>query len=501
VSALPEASASAKTDAQIPGYRLIKRLGAGGQGSVYKAVQLSMLRPVAIKLIRPAKDPADLVRFLREARVLSRLTHENIVRAVDYGEADGIRYMVMEFVDGESVLDLLRERGRLGLRRSIEIALQVCRALAYASRHGVIHRDVKPANIVITDENRAVLVDFGLARAEESDSLVTNAGMTVGTPHYMPPEQIRGERAIDIRADLYALGATLFHMLTGQPPFPVGSLAEVLASHLKDEIELPRDLPALPADVFRIIRRAMEKKREKRYTSPDEMAADLATASGRVTVSGMGNAGAEVLDGLEDVPARPAQMPSEWDVQRKALVRERDRLAEQAKEEAARRWRAEAERGEIAARLAEAMERAEAAERREREQTGRHDADRQRVRREATRIAEEAREQAKRMDRQRSEAELRAERLIAEIARLKAALARETERAARAQEEAARFREEYREARAARRETPELEDGIADLVRARAETVAEARAREFGRPPDARARWKGTAPSHIFDPF
>jgi serine/threonine protein kinase len=231
-----------KDNGQIPGYRLITRLGAGGQGSVYKAVQLSMLRPVAIKLIRPADDPADLVRFLRGARVLSRLTHENIVRAIDYGDAHGTRYIVMEFVDGESVLDLLREHGRLSLKHSTDIALQASRALAYASRHGVIHRDVKPANILITDENRAVLVDFGLARAEESDSLVTSAGVSIGTPHYMPPQQIRGEREIDIRADLYALGATFFHMLMGRLPFPEGSLAEILASHVKHEIELPRDL-------------------------------------------------------------------------------------------------------------------------------------------------------------------------------------------------------------------------------------------------------------------
>ncbi len=270
---------------QIPGYKLLTRLGTGGQANVYKAVQISMNRHVAVKVIMPEQGIAEseLGRFMREARVLARLRHENIVQAIDYGEEEGIRYLVMEFIEGESVLDMIERDGAMGTRRACEIAIQICRALEHAEGFGVIHRDIKPANIVITKTNRAVLVDFGLARPEETDLQLTMTGTTVGTPHYMSPEQIRGVEKLDGRADLYALGATFFHMLTGVVPFPAQSKAEIMASHLREEVKLPEKCPVnVPEYIFDVISTVMEKDREDRYASAREMLAALIAARQRL---------------------------------------------------------------------------------------------------------------------------------------------------------------------------------------------------------------------------
>jgi len=324
-----EVTQQAKRKRTVPGYKILGRLGAGGQASVYKAVQLSMNRPVALKVIPPEKAAAatDLSRFLREARVLARLRHENIVQAIDYGEIDGLRYLVMEYVKGDSVLDLIRREKRIEPRRAIEIVLQVCRALGHAAKHGVIHRDIKPSNIVITDENRAVLVDFGLARREQSDAMVTIAGTTVGTPHYMSPEMIRCELDIDVRSDFYGLGATFFHMVTGRVPFPSGSQAEILASHLKDPVPLPEKRPeGVPEDVFRIVTRAMEKERERRYQTSEEMVADLLAAVERIAGAESGDTSAEML---EILPESVASVASGFRDRIDRLTEERDRLAEE----------------------------------------------------------------------------------------------------------------------------------------------------------------------------
>ncbi len=307
---------------QIPGYKLLSRLGTGGQANVYKAVQISMNRHVAVKVITPEQGvlEAELGRFLREARVLARLRHENIVQAIDYGEHEGIRYLVMEFIEGESVLDIIEREGALGNRRAIEIAIQICRALEHADGFGVIHRDIKPANIVITPTQRAVLVDFGLARPEETDLQLTMTGTTVGTPHYMSPEQIRGVEKLDVRADLYALGATFYHLLTGIVPFPMSSKAEIMASHLREEVKLPKDLPkGIPEYIFDIVRTAMEKDREDRYASAREMLADLVASKQRlpqhthVDLPVLGRREEELQQKLEE------------------MSKERDRLAEHAR--------------------------------------------------------------------------------------------------------------------------------------------------------------------------
>jgi serine/threonine-protein kinase len=310
---------------QIPGYKLLKPLGSGGQASVYKAVQLSMKRPVAVKVIFPERGvpEIELGRFLREARVLAKLRHESIVQAIDYGEHGGVRYLVMEFVEGVTVLELLETEGALGRRRALEIALQVCAALEHAAGLGVIHRDVKPANIVITKANRAVLVDFGLARPETGDFQLTMTGTTVGTPHYMSPEQIRGDENLDHRGDIYALGSTLFHMLTGRVPFPAKSKLEIMACHLKEPIELPESLPEqIPDYIFDVVKKAMEKDPDDRYASAKRMLADLRRAKEMLEAEESGVLEADLLG-----------RGREWALQRRLdeVVQERDRLAEYTK--------------------------------------------------------------------------------------------------------------------------------------------------------------------------
>ncbi|MCU0724991.1 MAG: SUMF1/EgtB/PvdO family nonheme iron enzyme [Planctomycetes bacterium] len=273
----------------IPGYRLELRLGTGGQASVYKAIQLSMNRPVAIKIIRPGADGSsvELGRFMREAQVLARLRHDNVVQAIDFGEVSGHRYFVMEFLEGEPVAEIQKRQVFLPVAQSLDVAAQVCRALDHAFRFNVIHRDIKPANIVLVNGQRAVLVDFGLARPEQSDMQVTMAGMTVGTPHYMAPEQIRGDPNLDTRVDIYALGGTLFHMVTGCPPFPHQQKTQILIAHLKDPVLLPEKLPQeVPQDVFAIVKKAMRKEREKRYQNPEEMLRDLERILDRLGVRG-----------------------------------------------------------------------------------------------------------------------------------------------------------------------------------------------------------------------
>jgi serine/threonine-protein kinase len=315
---------------QIPGYKLIERLGEGGQARIYKAVQLSMNRLVAVKVIPPDRDDeAEYGRFTREARVLAQLRHENIVRAIDHGNARGFRYLVMEYVDGRTVLEIIKETGPLGSRRSLEIALQICRALEHAAKFNVIHRDVKPANIVITPEDRAVLVDFGLARPEQADMQVTLVGTSVGTPHYMPPEQILGEGDLDARVDIYALGASFYHMLSGKVPYPHASKQAILGSHLWEPIQLPdKSEVDIPGRIFDIVSRAMEKEREKRYPTAAEMAKDLQ----------------EALDSLGD---RPVAIDPVVGKEMDRIAEERDRLAMKVSQLASRVTDLQAEREKL----------------------------------------------------------------------------------------------------------------------------------------------------------
>jgi serine/threonine-protein kinase len=269
-----------KTFQQIPGYQIMSKLGAGAMATVFKARQLSLDRIVAIKVLpkRMSENKEFVDRFYMEGKAAAKLNHPNIVAAYDVGEAGGYHYFVMEYVAGKTVYDHLIDSGKpYPEKQSLDIIIQVCRALVHAHQNGLIHRDVKPKNIMITPEGIAKLADMGLAReADDKVAAAAEAGKAYGTPYYISPEQIRGQLNIDFRADIYSLGATLYHMVTGRVPFEAPSPAAVMHKHLKEELVPPDHVnTSLSAGISEIIEVAMAKDPAKRYSSTSDMLADL----------------------------------------------------------------------------------------------------------------------------------------------------------------------------------------------------------------------------------
>jgi serine/threonine-protein kinase len=264
---------------QIPGYQILSKLGAGAMATVFKAKQISLDRMVAIKVLpkRMSDNPEFVDRFYKEGKAAAKLNNPNIVGAVDVGEANGFHYFVMEYVEGVTVFDKLEKGERYTEKEALQLIIQVCRALAHAHKAGFIHRDVKPKNIMITPDGTAKLADMGLAReASDVEAAQAEAGKAYGTPYYISPEQIRGELDVDQRADLYSLGATFYHMVTGRVPFDAPTPSAVMHKHLRDDLVPPDHLnPELSAGVGEIIEVAMSKKRKGRYQSAEEMLQDL----------------------------------------------------------------------------------------------------------------------------------------------------------------------------------------------------------------------------------
>jgi serine/threonine-protein kinase len=262
--------------AQITGYRFVSKIGQGSMGAIYKAVQLSMDRPVAVKILssRYARNTRFVERFFREARAVAKLNHPNIIQGIDVGEAAGVHYFVMEYVDGRTVGDLIRRGGALDEKRAVYIILQVTKALGHAWKNGLLHRDLKPDNIMIARDGVAKLCDLGLAKnlTFSLEPSGTSPGAAVGTPHYIAPEQARGETTIDLRSDIYGLGATFYHMVVGDVPFPADSAQVVLAKHLTEMPPAPRSRnPLVSAAVDAVILRMMAKERERRPQSAEEL--------------------------------------------------------------------------------------------------------------------------------------------------------------------------------------------------------------------------------------
>ncbi len=264
---------------QIPGYQILSKLGAGAMAAVFKARQVSLDRIVAIKVLpkRMSENKEFVDRFYKEGKAAAKLNHANIVGAVDVGEANGFHYFVMEYVEGQTVFDRLDRGERYSEKEALKLVIQVCQALVHAHKAGFIHRDVKPKNIMITKDGVAKLADMGLAReASDVEAAQAEAGKAYGTPYYISPEQIRGELDVDVRADLYSLGATFYHMVTGKVPFDAPTPSAVMHKHLKEELIPPDHLnPELSAGVGEIIEVAMAKKRKNRYQTAEEMLTDL----------------------------------------------------------------------------------------------------------------------------------------------------------------------------------------------------------------------------------
>lgn len=223
-------------------YEIIRLLGRGGMGAVYHAHERALDRPVAIKVLPPdaATTPEGRERFLREARTAARLTHPNIVPLFTFGEAAGLIYFVMGYVDGESLEQRLRRTGKLDPADASRILEQLAAALDYAHRQGVVHRDVKPDNVLLERETgNAMLTDFGIARRAAEGETLTGTGLLLGTPRYMSPEQAAGDRDIDTRSDIYALGLVGYAMLTGRPPFDGASVQEILTRRSQPRLPAP----------------------------------------------------------------------------------------------------------------------------------------------------------------------------------------------------------------------------------------------------------------------
>jgi serine/threonine protein kinase len=254
---------------EIPGYRLISRIGTGSTGSVYKALQISMDRMVAIKVLasRHAPVPGRAETFLRQARAVARLNHANLIQGIEVGAVNGLHYSVMEFVDGPSVADLLRRGGPIDEPRSLTLAGQAARALAHAYRHGILHGDLQPKDLLVSKEGAIKLGGLGMASLAPAGS---------AAPYYKSPEQLRGEKDLDTRADLYSLGAILYHMVTGDVPFPGATPTHVAKSHLEDQVPSPRQKnPQVSAKTDWVIRKMMFKTRERRHPTPLEAQKDL----------------------------------------------------------------------------------------------------------------------------------------------------------------------------------------------------------------------------------
>ncbi len=260
----------------IEGYRLLARLGAGAMGSVYKAHHNKLDIPVALKVLRPslASSRTQIERLKREAQLAARLNHVNVVRSLDVGESNGFHYLAMEFVEGATVRDLLA-KGPLPEREALGIVRQVAAGLAHAHAQGVVHRDVKPGNILMTPEGTAKLGDFGLARGQAPSDLTLDQA-SIGTPQYVAPEQMRRGSDATARSDLFSLGSTLYHMLTGRPPFDGANLGEIVQNVLACRFRPPEAVaPGLSRDAVYVLGRLMRANPRERYASAPELVADL----------------------------------------------------------------------------------------------------------------------------------------------------------------------------------------------------------------------------------
>ena len=265
-------------------YHLIEPLGEGGMAVVYKAYDTHLECEVAVKVIRIDNLPRNaeeraLKRFEREAKAVARLNHPNIVKVTDYGEEDGKPYLVMPYLPGGTLKEMIKERGQIPWQEAARILIPIAEALAYAHSQGVIHRDIKPSNILLTQSGQPMLTDFGVAKVIEEDATqdITGTSATVGTPEYMAPEQITS-KTVDARADLYSLGVVFYEMVTGRKPFEADTPLAVMIMHSRDPLPRPSQfMKDLPTTVEQFLFKALTKKPEDRYQSAEEMVRVLKT--------------------------------------------------------------------------------------------------------------------------------------------------------------------------------------------------------------------------------
>jgi serine/threonine-protein kinase len=274
-----------KSTQRIQGYRIIRKLGSGAMATVFLAQQESLDRPVAIKVLpkKFSENEEFLERFYKEGRAAAKLNDANIVQAYDVGQSGEYHYFVMEYVDGDTVFEQIVEKKKLSEQEAMPIIRQVALALKHAHEVGFIHRDIKPKNIMIAKTGDVKLADLGLARAlDDVEAAEAEAGRAYGTPYYISPEQIRGKKEITPAADIYGLGATLYHMVTGKVPFSGKNPSDVMHRHLKQELVPPDHInPSLSPGFSQIIEMMMAKDVSQRYQNASDLIEDLdAVAAG-----------------------------------------------------------------------------------------------------------------------------------------------------------------------------------------------------------------------------
>lgn len=271
---------------------LEERIGIGGMGSVFRAIDERLERVVALKILSPtqAADAGAVMRFRNEAKAAAKLDHDNISRVFYIGEDSGLNFIAFEYVTGTNVRDLIRKYGQLDPAEAINYVLQIAYALKHTSAVGVVHRDIKPSNIIITTSGRAKLVDLGLARKQNADSLneLTVAGTTLGTFDYISPEQAKDPRNVDVRSDIYSLGCTFYHMVTGSAPYPDGTMMQKLLSHREKDPPNPADKnKRVTPGLASIIQRMMASEPRNRFNTADELIHALLLAAGSYGMKGV----------------------------------------------------------------------------------------------------------------------------------------------------------------------------------------------------------------------
>ncbi|MBO5688787.1 MAG: serine/threonine protein kinase, partial [Lentisphaeria bacterium] len=263
-------------------YEIIRKLGKGGMGVIYLArhTQLDTLRALKVLPAGEADEKKDFAeRFIREARIASQIRHPNVVEVMDV-EADPelhVSYIVMEYVDGGSLRQTLRKQDRLNLEQAIVTIQGVVSALCAAAEHGIVHRDIKPDNIMFTKRGEVKLADLGIAKKDDEDDNLTKTNVMMGTPAYLSPEQVENPKTVDIRSDIYSLGATFYEMLTGQPPYPGNSAYDILRKIFSEPVPDPRNiLPEIPEEIALIVMKMLAKDPQKRYQTPEQLRDALA---------------------------------------------------------------------------------------------------------------------------------------------------------------------------------------------------------------------------------
>lgn len=302
---LDELAATKKNCDQVPGFKIEGKLGSGAMAVVYKAKQLSLNRTVAIKVLpnKFAEKSNYVERFYKEGQLAAKLNHNNIVQAIDVGEANGLYYFVMEYVEGKTIYDDLAAGKIFSEKESLEIMLQLASALEHAHAQGLVHRDIKPKNIMINKDGVVKLADLGLARAtSDLEAAKNEEGKAFGTPYYIAPEQIKGEIDIDGRADIYGLGATFYHMVTGRVPFKAENPSEVMKKHLTEPLTPPDHInTSLSAGISEIIETMMAKNKNERYDNPTDLLTDLRSVfNGEAPLLAKCKYDIETLESLEE---------------------------------------------------------------------------------------------------------------------------------------------------------------------------------------------------------